>query len=307
MTTVSTAIELWLTHLSVERGVSPNTLSNYRRDLQRYVTFLQQQGVEDIAAVTTQHITHFVQWLRQGDPEQHRRALQVSSVNRALVVVRGLHKFALTEGLVSHDVAREVRPAKMAQHLPDTLTVAEVQALIESCPLDDAATAVQLRDRALLELLYGSGARISELLALHVDDVVSGQAMIRITGKGNKQRYVPLGSHAHTALDHYLVRGRPQLSKGATAALFLNTRAKPLSRQSAWLVVQQAAQRAGLEKEISPHTLRHSFATHLLEGGADVRVVQELLGHASVTTTQIYTHVTAQNLQEVWAQAHPRA
>ena len=166
---------------------------------------------------------------------------------------------------------------------------------------------MDVRDRALLEMLYGTGARISEVISLNVDDVSSAQEVIHLHGKGDKERIVPLGSHARQAIDAYLVRARPVLSKGTTPALFLNTRGGALSRQSAWAVLKTAAQRVDLGKSISPHTLRHSFATHLLEGGADVRTVQELLGHSSVTTTQIYTHVTADSLREVWRTAHPRA
>ena len=166
---------------------------------------------------------------------------------------------------------------------------------------------MDLRDRALIEMLYGTGARISEIVSLHLDDMSNCDGTLRITGKGNKQRIVPVGSHAIAAVEQYIVRGRPGLSKGKSHALFLNRRGGGLSRQSAWMIIKNAADRAALAKEISPHTLRHSFATHLLEGGADVRSVQELLGHSSVTTTQIYTHVTVDNLRQVWASTHPRA
>ena len=233
-----------------------------------------------------------------------RSHMAVSSANRALIVARGLHKFAVSEGVVDVDVAVEVTPPSTGQHLPETLSVDEVTALIEATPTE---TPVNVRDRALLEMLYGTGARISEIISLNVDDVSSAQEVIRLRGKGDKERIVPVGSHARQALDAYLVRARPALSKGKTPALFLNTRGGALSRQSAWTVLKTAAQRAQLGKSISPHTLRHSFATHLLEGGADVRTVQELLGHSSVTTTQIYTHVTADSLREVWRTAHPRA
>ena len=191
--------------------------------------------------------------------------------------------------------------------MPDALSIEEVTRLIDSVPDGEAATAVDLRDKALLEMLYGTGARISEVLDLAVDDVADSPEILTVTGKGSKQRLVPLGSHARAAIEIYLVRARPQLSRGKSPALFLNTLGKPLSRQSAWAVINQAVQRANLEKKVSPHTLRHSFATHLLQGGADVRTVQELLGHSSVTTTQIYTHVTAESLRQVWRVAHPRA
>ena len=288
--------QTWLNHLAVERGVSANTLSNYRRDVRRYVGWLQDSGVVDLQSVTRPMVEAYLKDLRS--------KMAASSANRALIVARGLHKFAVAEGVVDVDVAAEVAPPSTGQHLPETLSVDEVSRLIEATPTE---TPVDVRDRALLEMLYGTGARISEVISLNVDDVSSAQEVIRLRGKGNKERIVPMGSHARQAIDAYLVRARPALNKGKTPALFVNTRGGALSRQSAWAVLKTAAQRVELGKSISPHTLRHSFATHLLEGGADVRTVQELLGHSSVTTTQIYTHVTADSLREVWRTAHPRA
>jgi tyrosine recombinase xerD len=211
------------------------------------------------------------------------------------------------EGLVTTDVAADVSPPATGRHLPDVLTIAEVTQLIDAIPTDDTASPIDLRDRALIELLYGTGARISEITALTVDNFHDNDGMLRITGKGNKQRLVPVGSQAMTAVDQYLVRARPVFATGASHALLLNTRGRTLSRQSAWAVLKTAAARAHITKDISPHTLRHSFATHLLEGGAGERVVQELLGHSSVTTTQIYTHVSAENLRQAWVMSHPRA
>jgi integrase/recombinase XerD len=224
-----------------------------------------------------------------------------------VVAVRGLHRFALREGLVDVDVSREVRPPAPPRRLPKAITVDEVERLLDAASY--AATALSLRDRALLELLYATGARISEAVGLAVDDVDLTERTVLLSGKGGKQRRVPLGSFAASALDAYLVQVRPALVAAGrgTPALFLNARGGALSRQSAWTVLGTAAERAGLAAGISPHTLRHSFATHLMEGGADVRVVQELLGHASVTTTQIYTLVTVDRLREVYASAHPRA
>lgn len=294
----------WLGHLAVERGASTHTLSNYRRDLDRYLTWLDSIGVNSLDEVTSNHLENYVADLRRGDPSMGRRPLAASSSARALVVARGLHKFAVAEGELAVDVAASVAPPTAAQHLPDTLSIAEVSRLIDATTTD---TPIGLRDRALLELLYGTGARISETTALTVDAVNLNDEMITVTGKGDKQRLVPLGSMARKAVDAYLVRARPALSRGKTHALLLNKRGGPLSRQSAWGIIKDAAARAGIAKDISPHTLRHSFATHLLEGGADIRVVQELLGHASVTTTQIYTHVTAANVREMWRQSHPRA
>lgn len=291
-------------HLMVEKGASKNTVSNYRRDINRYVDWLAESGITDLRRVTRAHVENYLVFLRE--------SLAQSSASRALIVARGLHKFALAEGMIEEDVAAEVSPPKRAQALPETLSVHDVEALLNAVPTDESATPIDIRDRALLEMLYGTGARISEVISLSVDDVTGEEpASVRdilvLSGKGNKQRLVPLGSHAVTAVENYLVRARPVLATGASHALFLNTRGKALSRQSAWAAIKTAAQRAHLSTKISPHTLRHSFATHLLEGGADVRTVQELLGHSSVTTTQIYTHVTADSLREVWRTAHPRA
>jgi len=227
--------------------------------------------------------------------------------------VRGLHRFAAAEGLAELDVARAVRPPTPGRRLPKSLTIDEVLALLEGAggstsggPADGPLT---LRNRAMLELLYSTGSRISEAVGLDVDDIDTEARSVLLRGKGGKQRLVPVGRPAVQALDAYLVRGRPELARRGrgTPAIFLNARGGRLSRQSAWQVLQDAADRAGITSGVSPHMLRHSFATHLLEGGADVRVVQELLGHASVTTTQIYTLVTVHALREVWAGAHPRA
>ena len=220
--------------------------------------------------------------------------------------MRGLHRFALRDGLVEVDVSREVRPAAPPRRLPKAITVDDVERLLEAAGY--ARTSLAHRDRALLELLYGTGARISEAVGLDVDDLDLTDNTVLLKGKGGKQRRLPVGSYAAKAVSTYLVQARPELVAAGrgTPRLFLNARGGPLSRQSAWVVLRSAAERAGLTTEISPHTLRHSFATHLVEGGADVRVVQELLGHASVTTTQIYTLVTVDRLREVYATAHPR-
>ncbi|WP_374071778.1 site-specific tyrosine recombinase XerD [Corynebacterium belfantii] len=310
MVSINNIARQWLTHLAVEKGVSDNTLSNYRRDLERYTQWLQVQGIANIENISVQDIERYVQELRKGDSDTRKKPLAASSAARALIVARGLHRFALLENLVEKDVSADVSPPATGRHLPDTLSVEEVKRLIEAIPIDEAASSEDLRDCALLEFLYATGARISEAVALAVDDVagiVENEGIVRITGKGQKQRIVPVGDQCLLALERYVVRGRPAMSKGKTHALFLNKRGGQLSRQSSWQILKSSAQRAGIEKDISPHTLRHSFATHLLEGGADVRVVQELLGHSSVTTTQIYTHVTADNLRLVWSRSHPRA
>lgn len=282
--------------------MSANTLSNYRRDVERYLDWLADTGKTDLGEVVSTDLEDYVADLRRGG--EGKKGLAASSASRALVVARGLHKFAVSEGVVAADVAAGVSPPKLGEKLPDTLSIDEVGMLLDACP-DETPT--QLRDKALLEILYATGARISEVLALVVDDIAETRDFIKVTGKGDKQRVVPVGGAAQRALEAYLVRGRPALSAGKSHAVFLNKRGGALSRQSAWTIIKDAASRAGLDKEISPHTMRHSFATHLLEGGADVRTVQELLGHASVTTTQIYTHVTPENLREVWTSSHPRS
>jgi integrase/recombinase XerD len=250
-------------------------------------------------------VSGFLAYLREGD-EDHL-PLSATSAARAVVAVRGLHRFALRDGLVEVDVAREVRPPTPPRRLPKAISVDDVERLLDAAGYEQ--TALALRDRALLELLYATGARISEAVGLAVDDTDLAERTVLLSGKGGKQRRVPLGSFAATAVGAYLVQARPGLAAGGrgTAIAFLNSRGGPLSRQSAWTVLRTAAERAGLTAGISPHTLRHSFATHLMEGGADVRVVQELLGHSSVTTTQIYTLVTVDTLREVYATAHPRA
>ena len=301
----------YLDHLTVERGLAVNTISSYRRDLRRYADFLAAGGVRGFGEVGEPDVAAFLVALRHGD-EEHP-ALSASSAARAVVAVRGLHRFALLDGLVTDDVAAEVRPPTPARRLPKAITVEQVEALLDAAGAGEGPR--PLRDRALVELLYGTGARISEAVGLAVDDLHieadAGSSVVRLAGKGGKQRVVPVGSYAVRAVQDYLVRARPALATGRAVrgALFLNSRGGPLSRQSAWAILRTAAERAGLADlaDLSPHTLRHSFATHLLDGGADVRVVQELLGHASVTTTQVYTLVTVDRLREVYATSHPRA
>ena len=300
---ISAAAARYLDHLAVERGLAGNTLESYRRDLRRYCEVVG--GDRPIDAVGEGEVASFVAVLREGS-EGHP-PVKASSAARALVAVRGLHRFAAREGWVPADVSREVRPPALPRSLPKAISVDEVKRVIEAAVFDQ--TPLALRDGALLELLYGTGARISEAVGLDVDDLDLDAHAVRLYGKGSKERVVPVGSYARDALSAYLVRARPALAASGRGgpALFLNARGGRLSRQSAWTVLRSAAERAGLTATVSPHTLRHSFATHLLDGGADVRVVQELLGHASVTTTQIYTLVTVDSLREVYAAAHPRA
>ena len=299
------AVDAWLTHLDVERGASRNTLAAYRRDLGRWTGYLEDAGVERPEDVREAHVAEFLARLREGDDDH--APLAATSAARTLVAVRGLHRFLALEGVLVSDPARRVSPPSTPARLPKAIPVEDVERLLEAASVGD--TPASLRDRALLEVLYGTGARISEAVGLDVDDVEAGDGVVRLRGKGGKERIVPLGSYAAAALEAWLVRGRPTFAaKGVGGpAVFLNSRGGRLSRQSAWSVLRTCAERARVPGHLSPHTLRHSFATHLLEGGADVRVVQELLGHASVTTTQIYTLVTVQRLREVYAQSHPRA
>ena len=299
------AVRGYLDHLAVERGLAANSLASYRRDLRRYAAFLDDQGITEPAAIGEQDVGAFLRSLREGDAEH--QSLGASSAARAVVAVRGLHRFLYREGLSAGDPAGGVRPPTPPRRLPKAISLDQVEKLLAAASADGAPLA--LRDRALLEVLYGTGARISEAVGLDRDDLDMEGGTVLLRGKGGKQRIVPVGSYARQAVEAYLVRSRPQLAAigPSTPALFLNARGGRLSRQSAWTVLRTVAGRAHLATNISPHTLRHSFATHLLDGGADVRVVQELLGHASVTTTQIYTLVTVDQLREVYAAAHPRA
>ncbi len=306
---LTAALEGYLAHLTVERGLAPHTLAAYRRDLTRYVEHLRATGRAAPGDVTERDVEDYVLVLRTGS--DGRAALSPASAARSVVALRGWHRFLALDGLAATDAAAQVRPPAQPKRLPKAISVEAVGRLIDAAGLGDGP--VPLRDRALLELVYSTGARISEAVGLDVDDLdlAPDRAAVRLLGKGSKERVVPVGSFAAEAVEAYLVRARPTLAAGGrgTAAVFLNTRGARLSRQSAWAVLRTAAERAGLEgaEHVSPHTLRHSFATHLLAGGADVRVVQELLGHASVTTTQVYTLVTPDTLREVYAASHPRA
>ncbi|WP_403025650.1 site-specific tyrosine recombinase XerD [Salinibacterium sp. GXW1014] len=293
-------VDRYLRHLGIERGRAANTLAAYGRDLGRYLEFLEARGIRSADAVTGTDVAAFTQELAAGEGKS------ASSVARVLSSVRGFHRFCLDEGYAVADAAAEHKPPKLALRLPKAIGLDQVEAILAAASGDDP---VALRDRALLELLYATGARVSEAVGLNVDDVMGEGDLVRLLGKGGKQRIVPLGSYARRAIDAYLVRARPGMSaKGkSTPALFLGVRGARVSRQNAWLIIRARAEQAGIEGEVSPHTLRHSFATHLLEGGADVRVVQELLGHSSVATTQLYTLVTADTLRDMYTTAHPRA
>ena len=292
-------VDSYIRHLTIERGLAKNTISAYRRDLRRYLDYLEDRGIESIDQITEMTVQDFSTRLVS------KHGLSATSVARVLAGVRGLHKYWLLENLTKADPSATVKPPRAPRRLPKAITVTQVEDLLNAVSGDDP---VAVRDRAILELLYATGARITEVVSLDLDDLVD-PTLLRVLGKGSKERIVPVGRFAQSALEAYLVRTRPLLAvngKG-TPALFLNQRGGRLSRQSAWQIIHDAAEAANLPGEISPHTLRHSFATHLLEGGADVRVVQELLGHSSVATTQIYTLVTVDALREVYATAHPRA
>jgi integrase/recombinase XerD len=297
-------IRRFLDYLSVERGLARNTLEAYRRDLERYAAHLRASGIPDARGVEEATVNGFVETMSRREYEPGKR-YRASSVARLLAAVRTFHKFLVLEGDTEENPAGGVARPKVPRNLPHPLALPEVEALLAGPGTDGVAA---LRDTAILETLYGAGLRISELVNLDVDDLDAEEGSVRVVGKGNKERVVPLGRYALQALDAYLTQSRPALARpGSRGALFLNQRGGRLTRQGCTILLKQAAKRAGLKVRVTPHSLRHSFATHLLEGGADVRVVQELLGHASVATTQIYTLVTEDHLREVYFTAHPRA
>lgn len=292
----------YLDYVALERSASTNTVAAYRSDLEKYRSFLENHAIHNLADVQPEQISAFVASLSSGE-----RPLAASSVARTLAAVRGLHNFFAAE-TNTEDPAARISAPKRPDRLPKALSVAQINRLLA---VQVGTGSVALRNRALLEILYGTGARITEAVNLDVDDVdfSTQPALVTLFGKGRKERIVPIGGYGREAIEAYITRARPDLASHGTGSskLLLNSRGGQLSRQSAWLVVQEAADLAGLESHISPHTFRHSFATHMLEGGADIRVVQELLGHANVTTTQIYTKVSISTLQEVYATTHPRA
>ena len=294
--------ERYLDFLAVERGLSPHSLSAYRRDLAVYARFLDAAGIDGPLASEPEDLAAFVAWLREQRTARDR-PYAASTIARTLVSVRGLHKFLVREGLRTTDPSTEVTGPRPRRPLPKALTMPQAEALLAAVVGDDP---VALRDRAMLEVLYAAGLRISELVALDVDDADLTSRTVRCIGKGDKERIVPMGRIAQQAVESWLIRGRPAVSP-RSPALLVNQRGGRLTRQGAWKVLKKHAEAAGLGDKVSPHTLRHSFATHLLDNGADVRVVQELLGHASVNTTQVYTLVSRTRLRAVYEQAHPRA
>ncbi len=302
-TTIEAQVQRFLDHLSVERGLSAHTIAAYRRDLARYVTFLLERSIRDAADVDDADVTAHIAAIssaRHHDGKPYR----ATSVVRALSSIRAFHRFLLREGDVVRDATAGVVRPKLPSRLPKPISVEDVTRLLAQPDTSPAG----LRDRAVLETLYGAGLRVSELVGLDVDDVDLEEGSVRVLGKGGKERDVPIGRYAREAIAAYLTRVRPSIAtRRSRSALFLNLRGGRLTRQGCTLLLEKHVRGAGLGRRIGPHVLRHSFATHLLEGGADVRVVQELLGHASVATTQVYTLVTREHLREVYYTSHPRA
>lgn len=306
MSEIGEYIDEWLGYLRVERGSSINTVSNYKRDIERYRLDLESHGISDLKTIKSADIERHLADLSAGTVSGKPAA--ASSIARASAAIRSFHTFVSATSPDIHNPAARITSPKQGSHLPKALSVEQVSALLDAARVGDDV--ISLRDSALLELLYATGARVSEAVGLARDDLDLDEELpvIRLFGKGRKERIVPLGSYAKAAIEAYIVRSRPVLAQRGqgSPALFLNSRGRALSRQSAWEIIQRAAGRAGIDEDVSPHTLRHSFATHLLEGGASIRDVQELLGHASVQTTQIYTRVTPTTLKEVYQLAHPR-
>jgi integrase/recombinase XerD len=294
--------------LRVERGLAANSLAAYRRDLQRYAGWLRSSGHDDPETIDERVVAAYVEWLKAAHDEDGHPRFAASSIARALAAVRSFHRFCLEEGLLDTDPSEEVGSPRVPQGIPKALSEAEVESLLGAVPGDGARPQ---RDRAILETLYGGGLRISELVGLDLGDLDLHSGMVRVLGKGNKERVVPLGRSARGALTEYLDDGRVALDRARNRAdrnaLFLNARGGRLTRQGAWLIVREAGDRAGLRGRLYPHVLRHSCATHMLDHGADIRVVQELLGHASLSTTQVYTKVSPERLRAVYESAHPRA
>jgi len=296
--------------LAVERGLAPNSLAAYRRDLRRYTAYLVSIGVDDPADIGEATVHGFVEYLKSLEGDDGRALLAPASIARSLVAVRSFHRFCAREGHLATDPSEEVGAPRVPQGIPKALDEGQVTALLGGVESDGPRGQ---RDRALLEVLYATGIRISEAVGLELDDLDLEDGVVRVLGKGDKERVVPIGRTARGVLEDYLRDGRLQLraarSRRAadTDAVFLNARGTRISRQACWTIVQRAGSRAGIDAELSPHVLRHSCATHMLDHGADLRVVQELLGHASISTTQVYTKVSPDRLRAVYEASHPRA
>ncbi|MDR7472587.1 MAG: site-specific tyrosine recombinase XerD [Armatimonadota bacterium] len=291
------AVEAFCAHALAEAGLAPRTVEAYRRDLEEFAAFAASRGAPAPGAVSRATVSLYLATLR-------RRGLSPATVRRRAASVRAWYRYLLRETAVGTDPTVDLAPPRLPQRLPRVLTVEEVERLLAA---PDPSTPEGLRDRALLELLYASGLRVSEAVGLQLSDLDLAQEVVRTVGKGSRERLVPLGAHAVRALRAYLARARPVLVRHRwTQAVFVSRRGRPLTRQACWKLVRRYARRAGITRALSPHVLRHSFATHLLDRGADLRAVQEMLGHASVATTQVYTHLTRQRLREVYRAAHPR-
>ena len=301
-----TLLEQFLVHIGVERGLAKATVTAYESDITKYIVWLKAHDITEPNAIAKQDVEDYVAFLDAQGESARSKARRLASIHE-------FHRFALAQHAVSADVAASVKAPKGASVLPDVLSVDEVSRLLDAAAVGGSTDPVVLRDKALLEFMYATGCRVSEAVGTNLDDIDLEEKVVRLMGKGSKQRLVPLGSYARNSVVVYLNAGRGELERRSTAkvperrALFLNKRGKRISRQSVWEIVKTAGERAGITKPLHPHTLRHSFATHLIQGGADVRTVQELLGHASVTTTQIYTHVSPEALIETYLTAHPRA
>ena len=301
------AVAEFRTWLVVERGLAPNSVTSYLRDLRRYVAFLDARGVRAIGGVTEADVSAYAADLGTAVDDDGRPRYAPASKARAVVSVRALHRFALDEGFAAADPTEELQAGRVPQGIPKALTEAQVTALLGAVTGDDPRA---LRDRAVLETLYAGGLRIAELVGLDRADIDLDGGLVRAFGKGRKERIVPIGRPARAEITEYLRRGRPELEtrrRPVGDPVFLNSRGGRLSRQAGWKIVHDAGVRAGLGDTLSPHVLRHSCATHMLDHGADIRVVQELLGHASLSTTQIYTFVSPERLRRAYAAAHPRA
>jgi len=305
--TLDTAVAEFRTWLVVERGLAPNSVTAYLRDLRRYVAFLDARGVREVDRVSEADVVAYAADLAAARDDDGRPRYAPASIARALVSVRSLHRFALDEGFAGDDPTEELQGGRVPQGIPKALGEADVEALLRAVTGDDPRA---LRDRAVLETLYAGGLRIAELVGLDRADLDLTGGLVRVFGKGRKERIVPIGRPAREAVAEYLRRGRPELEtrrRPSGDPVFLNVRGGRLSRQAGWKIVHDAGVRAGLGETLSPHVLRHSCATHMLDHGADIRVVQELLGHASLSTTQIYTKVSPERLRRAYAAAHPRA
>ena len=292
--------EDFLHYLVVERGLAQNTIESYNRDLTSYIKFLQKNlQITDINKVTRADIMKFLSFLKNSGKSSRTIARHIASI-------RSFHHFLIRDRITDHDPTELIETPQTEMKLPKVLSTGEVETLLNA---PDLSTVLGIRDKAMLELMYATGMRVSELIRLNLNDIHLQLGFVRCFGKGNKERIIPVGKHATEALENYLMKARPQLLKQRknTEALFLNHHGKRLSRQGFWKIVKQLAQKAGIHKELTPHTLRHSFATHLLENGANLRSVQEMLGHADISTTQIYTHVTKTRLKDVYKRFHPRA